>query len=152
MVEMKRKIHKKIIAIKTNNDKDKEKQITFLTKFPHFCLRLMINLIYLISYTLGIDFELIKVKKYGFGSGVLTNVTKFIIYDGFAPKSDMGNILFLMTLNSPVITPGFVDGQFVPQKIIKANILIDQRYTEGVDYKILQKQIEEVWYNPELFL
>lgn len=102
----------------------------------------MIELTTFISYSVGVEIGAAKVKKYGYGTAIVTNCSKMEIYNSFAPLVPLCRTICVVLICRPKFRP-FVgeNEQVVTRKIMNINITFDHRFANIKEVSCLIKNM-----------
>jgi pyruvate dehydrogenase E2 component (dihydrolipoamide acetyltransferase) len=140
--EIQQQIKSKIKHLKTKKDKDFNHQMGIVNFLHSSLVSVVISLSSFISYYLGQEIKVLKIKKYGFGTAVLTNCTNMEIYNSFAPLVPFTKSMCVAVLCKPKLRP-VVDekGEIVVKNMMNINVTFDHRYADGFQASLMIKNM-----------
>ena len=132
--EIRKKTNARIKKIKTDKDEDTNHQINTIKFIPAFIIECIIDITSFISYSLGIGFKFLRIKKYSFGNIILTNVSPLPFIDTFAPLVNFSEAFMVAVICKPklraIVGP---NRKMEIRKMIKLNVTFDHRYADAAN-------------------
>jgi pyruvate dehydrogenase E2 component (dihydrolipoamide acetyltransferase) len=140
--QIQQQIKDKIKHLKTKRDKDFNHQMGVVNSLHSSLVSVVISISSFISYYLGFEIKPLKIKKYGFGTAILTNCTDMEIYNSFAPLVPFTKAMCVAVLCKPKMR-AVVDenGQIVAKNIMNINVTFDHRYADGYQASLMIKNM-----------
>ena len=142
----------KVGEMKKNKDPRVKRQMNVIRMIPSFVVHLLILFCGFVSYNLGIDFKPMKLKRHGFGFGVVTNVAGFDVSDVVPAHIHLLRDVLVMIITSPKIKPFVENGKVVKKKVFKVNLAFDPRFGKGDCFLNAINKIKQVWMDPFKYL
>jgi len=102
-----------------------------------------------LSNCVGITIKPIGLKRFAFGSAVVTSVGMLGIEDAFATFTPFFHVPLLVLIGAIKNKPTVVDNQIVIRPMININVTADHRYIDGAEGGRLIKLVERLFENPE---
>lgn len=136
--QMRRRLKK----LKTRNDKDFNHQMGIVDRLHSSLVSCVIELSSFIAYCLGRDISSLKIRRFGFGTAILTNCADMEIYNSFAPLVPFTKAICVALLCKPKMK-AVVDenGQVVAKKMMNVNVTFDHRYADGYQASLMIKNM-----------
>lgn len=140
--QIQQQIKDKIKYLKTKRDKDFNHQMGIVNFLHSSLVSALISFSSFISYYLGMEIKPLKIKKYGFGTAILTNCTDMEIYNSFAPLVPFTKAMCVAVLCKPKMR-AVVDenGNIVAKNIMNINVTFDHRYADGYQASLMVKNM-----------
>ena len=141
-------IKARIKRLKTKSDKDFNHQMGIVRALHSSIVSCILELSSFISYYLGRDIKPLKIRKFGFGTAIVTNCSSMEIYNSFAPLVPFTKAMFVVLICKPRMR-AVVDeqGQVVARKIVNINVTFDHRYADGSDASRMVKNMYHFFDN-----
>lgn len=144
------KLKKKLHALKSDKDKEMNKQLKLLSSLPSFVIDIFFNISAYISYNMNLSIPQLSVTKDHFGCAIVSNISGFTMYDCHGPfihytRNTIGSVI-CPNRKVPVVK----DGKIVIEKRAKIGMLSDVRVVSPVEEDLFSKELKRLWANPEL--
>lgn len=150
ILEIKKQISGKVAKLKTRKNKDFNKQMGIVNFFHSSILSMILELCSFLAYHLGLDIELVKIKKRGFGTALITSVANMEIYNSYAPLVPFTKAICVILICKPRMR-AMVDenNEFVAKKMMNINATFDHRYCDGNNASVVIKSMYSFFDNIE---
>ena len=134
--------------LRQGKDEDYEKSKAALRIMPTWLIKRVLRLTGWLASALGVSIPALGVKKFPFGSAVITNVGMFGLDEGFAPFTPFARVPLLVLVGALREAAAVVDGQLRPQTQLTLTATIDHRFIDGFQGGILAKVVRQVLEDP----
>jgi pyruvate/2-oxoglutarate dehydrogenase complex dihydrolipoamide acyltransferase (E2) component len=151
--EIRQNLNYKIKKIKMKKDEDTKEQMKIAKMLPSCVMACLLEFSSFITYTLGVSFKPLKLKKYPFGNIILTNASKTSIQHAYAPLVNFSRAILLVVLCSPYDKPVVNEKREVEvRKVMNVNMTFDHRYADAMTVQPVFEEFIRLVKNPELML
>ena len=149
--EIKTQMNGKVAAYKKKKDGDFNKQMSIINSFHSSIVGFLLEVSSFVSYAIGREIKVLRIKKNSFGTALFTNVSSMEIYNSFAPLVPFTKAMCVVLMCKPRMR-AMVDenGSFVAKKIMNINVTFDHRYCDGVHASVIIKNMYYFFKNLDL--
>jgi len=144
-------LHEKAQKLRQGKDEDFKKTTSSLKYLPVFILKPLVYWVGFLGGSLGLDIPLLGVKKFPFGSCLVTSVGMMGLDRAFVPFPPYGRIPLLAMIGAIIDKPIALDGEVVIRPILTITATLDHRFVDGAHAALLAKKVREVVSDPEAF-
>ena len=146
--EIQQQMRDRVKSLKTKKDKSFNHQMKIVKILHSSIVSAILSISSFISYTLGINFTILKIKKFGFGTAIVTNCTQMEIYNSFAPLVPFTNSIFVVVLCKPRMRAMVNEkGEIVAKNMMNINVTFDHRYADGYQASLMVKSMYHFFNN-----
>merc|ERR1712232_531589 len=144
-------LHKKAEILRQGKDEDFKKTTSTLKFVPVFLLKPLVYWVGFLGGSLGVSIPMFGVKKFPFGSCLVTSVGMMGLDRAFVPFPPYGRIPVLVMIGAIKDKPVVENGQIVIRPILTVTATLDHRFVDGAHAAKLALKVREVIENPEPF-
>lgn len=146
--QIQQQIKSRVKKLKTKKDEDFNHQMGVVNSLHSSLVSCVLELSSFISYYLGRDIKPLKIRKFGFGTAIVTNCSNMEIYNSYAPLVPFTKCMCVVLICKPKMRP-VVDehGQVVARKMVNINVTFDHRYADGTDASRMIKNMYHFFDN-----
>ena len=134
--------------LRKGNDKDFEAAQNTLRLLPSFLIRPVLWFTGWLTSSLGIDMSFLGLKKFPFGSCMITSVGMFGLDEGYAPHTPFARVPVLALIGAITDRPVAIDRKLEIRPMITLTATVDHRYIDGSQGANLAKTIREAFEKP----
>ena len=145
-------LKRKIDVIRGSKYKKLNTFMQLVRALPIAMMRAFFECFSFFTYNLNAEAGVAQIYRNHFGTGILSNVVRYNIFDGFAPLVNFTRTIISVALNTPKEVPWVVDGKVEPRKIMNVTLTVDSRFFDVADYKKIHDCIRNVFLNPSQYL
>jgi len=144
-------LQEKADKLRKGNDEDFKKTTSTLKYVPVFLLRPLVYWVGFLGGSLGVNCAPLGVRKFPFGSCLVTSVGMMGLDRAFVPFPPYARIPLLIMVGAIKEKPVVVGGQIVIRPILTVTATLDHRFVDGAHAALLAKKAREAIENPAPF-
>lgn len=110
----------------------------------------LIRLLRIVVVEWGIPVPGLGISSRSFGSFVFSNIGSVGLDIGYAALLPASNVALVLTMGSVQTKPVFIDGQFVPRRLLHLSAVIDHRVADGLHAGQLFRSLKQAVRHPEV--
>lgn len=129
-------------------DPDWERSKGLVRALPTWLLRPMIWLSGWLTSSLGIDAPQVGLRRYPFGSAIITNVGMFGLDEGYVPPTPFARVPLYVLIGAVRPQPTVVQGEIVVRHMLTITATIDHRFIDGFQGGVLAQKVRRIFADP----
>ena len=129
VVDISRQLYEKAQKLRTGKDKDFKKTTNTLKFIPVFMLKPLVYWVGFLGGSIGLSIPMFGVKKFPFGSCLVTSVGMLGLDRAFVPFPPYARIPLLVMVGAIQDKPIVVDGEVVVRPVLTVTATLDHRYS-----------------------
>jgi len=151
VVEIARELQRKAQKLRSGKDEDFKKTTNTLKYVPVFLLKPLVYWVGFLGGSLGLSIPMFGVKKFPFGSCLVTSVGMMGLDRAFVPFPPYGRIPMLVMVGAIKDKPVAENGQVVIRPILTITSTLDHRFVDGAHAALLAKKCRDYITDPSLY-
>lgn len=151
IVDISNTLYEKAQKLRQGKDEDFKKTTSTLKFVPVFLLKPLVYWVGFLGGSIGLSIPLFGVKKFPFGSCLVTSVGMMGLDRAFVPFPPYGRIPMLVMIGAIRDKPIAENGQVVIRPILTVTATLDHRFVDGAQAAKLAKKVREVFEDPEKY-
>jgi len=137
--------------LEKGKDEDFKRTTTSLKYLPVFILRPLVYWVGFLGGSLGLNIPILGVRKFAFGSCLITSVGMLGLDQAFVPFPPYARIPLLVMIGAFKDKPVVIDKQIEIRPMLTVTATLDHRFIDGAQAALLAKKFREVMGNAALF-
>ena len=129
-------------------DEEFKKSMGALKILPTFLIRPLIWFTGWLASSLGVSIPALGVRKFPFGSAMITSVGMFGLDEAYAPFTPWARVPVLVLIGAVKDRAQVVDGKLTSRPMMTISATIDHRFVDGKDAARLAKTARKLFANP----
>lgn len=146
--EIARELRQGAETLRQGEDQEFEKPKKLIKILPTFVVRFFLWLSGYLTGCVGLDVAFLGLKKYPFGSCIITSVGMFGLDEGYAPPTPWARAPVYLTIPEVKKRPVVIDDQIVIRPMLDLTATIDHRFLDGHRGAMVSKMIRTSLENP----
>mmetsp|Transcript_3790 Transcript_3790/g.4201 ORF Transcript_3790/g.4201 Transcript_3790/m.4201 type:complete len:308 (+) Transcript_3790:46-969(+) len=138
-----------VTKLRAGKDKDFNKSVNLARLLPTFLLRPVVHMGGFLASAVGLDLSAVGIKRFPFGTVVVTNMGSMGIDEAYAPFSPFFHtpcVILVGAISDKVVAH---EGEIVIRPRMNLNVTLDHRYLDGFQAAKLGKLIRKYVEDPE---
>jgi pyruvate/2-oxoglutarate dehydrogenase complex dihydrolipoamide acyltransferase (E2) component len=148
VVEIAQELRDRAARIRSGTDEEFGKSKSLLATLTPRPLSGLLRTAAWIAVDRGWELPQLGIRRYPFGSALVSSVGMFGIDRAYAPLSPYYKVPFLVLVGAVTQQPRVVDGQVVPRPVLEIHATLDHRYLDGFHAGRLARSAEEYLSDP----
>jgi len=148
IVDISNELNNQALTIRDGKDQDFKQAQNTLKLLPVMLVRPVLWLTGWLTSSLGINMTALGLKKFPFGSCMITSVGMFGLDEAHAPHTPFARIPIIALIGAVRKQPVVIDDQIVIRPMITLTATIDHRYIDGSQGANIAKTIREAFEKP----
>jgi pyruvate dehydrogenase E2 component (dihydrolipoamide acetyltransferase) len=148
VVEIARELRERAEKLRAGRDEEFEKSKGLLRVMPTWIIRPLVAFFGWLAGGVGVNLPAIGLKRFPFGSCIVTSVGMFGLDEGFAPPTPFARVPVYVLVGAVGERPAVVDGQVVAQPQVTLTATIDHRFIDGFQGGVLARVVREYFADP----
>lgn len=147
-VEIARELREGAERLRQGEDQDFERPKGLIKTLPTWIIRQVLFITGYLTGCAGIDVSFLGLKKYPFGSCIITSVGMFGLDEGYAPPTPFARVPIYIAIPEIKQRPVAIDNKVVIRPMLDITATIDHRFLDGHRGAMIAKMMREYMQNP----
>jgi pyruvate/2-oxoglutarate dehydrogenase complex dihydrolipoamide acyltransferase (E2) component len=135
--------------LRNGTDAEFERPKKLIKMLPTWIIRRILNITGYLTGCAGLDMGFLGLKKYPFGSCIITSVGMFGLDEGFAPPTPFARVPVYLTIPEVKKSAVIIDDKIVIRPTLALTATIDHRFLDGhrgaMVANVIRKFMEKPW-------
>lgn len=149
-IEIARELREGSERLRKGEDADFEKPKKLIKVLPTWLIRFFLWATGYLTGCAGVDVDFLGLKKYPFGTCIITSVGMFGLDEGYAPPTPFARVPVYLTIPEVRKRAVVIDDQIVIRPMLDLTATIDHRFLDGHRGAMVSKMIRNSLENPWL--
>lgn len=137
-----------VMKLRSGSDAEFEKPKQIIKRMPTWMVRILLWLTGFVTGSMGLNVPLLGLKKFPFGSCIITSVGMFGIDEGYAPPTPFARVPVYLTIPEIKKRPMVIDDKIVIRPMLDLTATIDHRFMDGFRAAQITRMIRHGLENP----
>lgn len=146
--EIARELREQAARLRGGSDPDWERSKGIVRLLPTWLLRPVVWLTGWLTSSLGVDAPALGLRRYPFGSAIITNVGTFGLDEGYVPPTPFARVPLYVLIGAVRPQPAVVDGQVAVRQLLTITATIDHRFVDGFQGGALARAFRRIFEDP----
>ena len=133
VLEIAAELRERATKLREGKDEDFKQTQSTIKRIPMFLLRRMVRIIGWLASVWGADIPAMGVKKFPFGSCMITSVGMFGLDEAYAPFTPFAHVPLLVLVGASKPRAVVVDGEIVVRRQLSLTATLDHRFVDGME-------------------
>jgi len=148
VVEICQSLNETVGRLRRGEDESFKKGMGPIKVLPTWLIRPILHATGWLTGSLGVEMKMFGLKRFPFGSIVITNVGMFGLDEGFAPQTPFARVPIWVMVGAINKHPMVVDDEVVVRPVLPVMATIDHRFMDGYQAGVLAKVVRETLTEP----
>lgn len=136
--------------LRKGEDQDFERPKSLIRALPTWLIKPILAITGYLTGCAGVDVAFFGLKKYPFGSCIITSVGMFGLDEGYAPPTPFARVPIYIAIPEIKKKPVVINDEIVIRPMIDITATIDHRFLDGHRGAMVAKMMREYLQNPWL--